>query len=249
MDLLKNRRTIRRFTDQDIPEPLLNDLLETATRVSTTGNMQLYSVVVTRDAEMKQQLAPAHFHQAVVTNAPVVLTFCADFNRFIKWCDLRRAVHGYDNFQSFLSAAFDALLFAQQFCTAAEAVGLGICYLGTTTYNAQQIIDVLNLPRFVVPITTVTVGYPDTLPDQVERLPLSGVVHRERYQDYTDEKIERIYAEKEALPVNRHYVEENRKENLAQVFTDIRYSKQNNETFSALFLDVLNEQGFFNTIR
>ena len=71
--------------------------------------MQLYSVIITRDKEMKEKLAPAHFNQPTVTSAPVVLTFCADFNRFIKWCDWRDAQQGYDNFQSFFTAAIDAL--------------------------------------------------------------------------------------------------------------------------------------------
>lgn len=85
LDFLKNRRTIRQYKKEDIPDELLNELLEVAFRVSNTGNMQVYSVVVTRDAENKKKLAPAHFNQSTVTNAPVVLTFCADFNRFIKW--------------------------------------------------------------------------------------------------------------------------------------------------------------------
>ena len=180
---LKQRRTIRKYTGEDIPEKLLNELIETACRVSTTGNMQLYSVIITRDKEMKEKLAPAHFNQPTVTSAPVVLTFCADFNRFIKWCDWRDAQQGYDNFQSFFTAAIDALIFAQQFCTVAELAGLGICYLGTTTYNAPQIIETLQLPKYVIPVTTITVGYPSEIPEQVERLPLEAIIHQEKYKD------------------------------------------------------------------
>ena len=109
---LKLRRTIRKYKNDQIPEKMLNELLEVAFRASTTGNMQLYSVIVTRDEENKKKLAPAHFNQPTVTTAPVVLTFCADFNRFIKWCELRKAQHGYDNFQSFYTATIDALLVA-----------------------------------------------------------------------------------------------------------------------------------------
>ena len=236
LDFLKNRRTIRRYQTTDIPDELLNELLEAAFRVSTTGNMQVYSVVVTRDAENKKRLAPAHFNQPTVTSAPVVLTFCADFNRFIKWCKLRHADPGYDNFQSFFTAAIDALLAAQQFCTAAEAKGLGICYLGTTTYNADAIIKALNLPRFVVPITTITVGYPESIPEQVERLPIEAMIHHETYHDYSDDDIDRLYQEKEALPANKGFVAENKKETLAQVFTDIRYTRKNNQYFSDFFL-------------
>ena len=143
LENMKNRRTIRKYTTQDIPDALLNELLEVAARASNTGNMQLYSVVITRDKANKEKLAPAHFNQPMITAAPVVLTFCADANRFVKWAELRDAVAGFDNFQTFIASTIDAMLFAQSFCTAAEEKGLGICYLGTTAYNADKIIDAL----------------------------------------------------------------------------------------------------------
>lgn len=245
IDIMKNRRTIRKYTEQDIPEELLNELLEVAVRASNTGNMQLYSVVVTRDQSNKEKLAPAHFNQPMITTAPVVLTFCADANRFVKWAEQRKAEAGFDNLQTFIASTIDAMLFAQAFCDAAEEKGLGICYLGTTAYNADKIIEALSLPRLVVPIVTVTVGYPAMpLPEQVERLPLAAVVHQEAYVDYTPDMIDELYGEKEALKVNKQFVKENNKETLAQVFTDVRYTKKNNEYFSEVLLKVLKDQGF-----
>ena len=245
IDIMKNRRTIRKYTEQDIPEELLNELLEVAVRASNTGNMQLYSVVVTRDQSNKEKLAPAHFNQPMITTAPVVLTFCADANRFVKWAEQRKAEAGFDNLQTFIASTIDAMLFAQAFCDAAEENGLGICYLGTTAYNADKIIEALSLPRLVVPIVTVTVGYPAMpLPEQVERLPLAAVIHQEAYVDYTPDMIDELYGEKEALEVNEQFVKENNKETLAQVFTDVRYTKKNNEYFSEVLLKVLKDQGF-----
>ena len=245
IDIMKNRRTIRKYTEQDIPEELLNELLEVAVRASNTGNMQLYSVVVTRDQSNKEKLAPAQFNQPMITTAPVVLTFCADANRFVKWAEQRKAEAGVDNLQTFIASTIDAMLFAQAFCDAAEEKGLGICYLGTTAYNADKIIEALSLPRLVVPIVTVTVGYPVMpLPEQVERLPLAAVVHQEAYVDYTPDMIDELYGEKEALEVNKQFVKENNKETLAQVFTDVRYTKKNNEYFSEVLLKVLKDQGF-----
>ena len=241
---MKNRRTIRKYTTQDIPDALLNELLEVAARASNTGNMQLYSVVITRDQANKEKLAPAHFNQPMITKAPVVLTFCADANRFVKWAEQRNAVAGFDNLQTFIASTIDAMLFAQTFCTAAEEKGLGICYLGTTAYNADKIIEALSLPRLVVPLVTVTVGYPDGMPEQVERLPLEAVIHQEVYKEYTPASIDALYEEKEALEVNKQFVKENNKETLAQVFTDVRYTKANNEYFSEVLLKVLKEQGF-----
>ncbi|WP_430810352.1 MULTISPECIES: NADPH-dependent oxidoreductase [unclassified Carboxylicivirga] len=244
IDLLKNHRTIRKYTDQKVDEAVLNEVLEAGVRASTTGNMQVYSMVVTQDDTIKTKLAPCHFNQPMITQAPVVITFCADFNRFKKWCELRKAEPGYDNFISFVTASIDALLVAQNVCVAAEAKGLGICYVGTTTYLADKIIEVLNLPKGVVPVTTVTLGYPAETPKQVDRLPLAAVVHPETYQDYSEEHINELYAEKESLEENKAFVAENNKETLAQVFTDVRYKKADNEHFSKVLLQVLKQQGF-----
>jgi nitroreductase len=244
LNLLNQHRTVRKYADQKIETELLKQLLESACRSSNTGNMQAYSIVITTDQKLKDQLLPTHFNQKMISQAPVVLTFCADFNRFTKWCEQREADPGYDNFQSFMATAIDALIATQTFCIAAESVGLGICYLGTTTYNAQEIIDTLKLPKLVVPITTITVGYPAETPELTDRLPLEAVVHYETYKNYSPDDIDKLYSEKENNELYKKFVAENNKETLAQVFTDIRYSRKNNEFFSEKFLQVLQDQGF-----
>lgn len=242
---MKERRSIRKYSDRPVSEELINELLSVAMRASNTGNMQLYSVVVTRDEENKKKLSPAHFNQPMITETPVVLTFCADANRFVKWAEQRNAHAGFDNLQTFMTSSIDAMLFAEAFAEAAEEKGLGICYLGTTTYNADKIIDILNLPELVVPITTITVGYPkEPLPAVSERLPLEAVMHKEQYSDYSPESIDILYKEKEELEVNKEFTRINNKETLAQVFTDIRYTKANNEHFSGVLMEVLKKQKF-----
>lgn len=241
---VENRRTIRKYTSEPVDEALLNELLATAMRTQTMGNLQLYSVVVTRDEEMKCRLSPCHFGQPMVTQAPVVLTICADFHRTTRWCQERQADPGYDNLLSFLNAASDALLFTQTFCNLAEERGLGICYLGTTIYQPQQIIDVLGLPELVMPVATLTVGWPDEEPALSDRLPLEAVVHNETYKDYAREDIDRLYTPKEQLPENRNFVEINHKQTLAQVFTDLRYTRRDNEALSQVLIDTLRRQHF-----
>jgi nitroreductase len=243
-NILLDRRTIRKYSTRPVDDKLMNELLLMGCRASTTGNMQVYSIIVTRDDQIKRDLLPLHFNQKMITEAPVVLTFCADFNRFNKWCLLRKAEPGYDNFLSFFTAAIDVLLVAQTFCIAAEAKGLGICYLGTTTYTADKIINLLNLPRGVVPVTTVTIGWPSEKPEQVDRLPLEAVIHKETYCDYSREDIEKYYRPKEERNDSQQFVNENNKESLAQVFTDIRYKRTDNVYFSEVLLKVLKDQGF-----
>jgi nitroreductase len=243
-DQLMNRRTIRKYSDEPVTDELLHKILNEGCRASTTGNMQVYSVIVTRSESKKKELLACHFNQKMITEAPVVLTFCADFNRFNKWCELRKAKPGYDNFLSFMTGAIDALLVAQTVCVAAEAKGLGICYLGTTTYMAHKIIEVLNLPKGVVPVTTVTLGWPAETPPQVDRLSLQAIIHNEAYKDYDKGMIEKYYKEKESRKDSQQFVNENNKETLAQVFTDVRYKKSDNVHFSQTYLAVLKEQGF-----
>lgn len=244
MKHILTRRTIRKYADRAVSEELLNRLLTEAARTQTMGNLQLYSVVVTRDAAMKERLAPAHFNQPMVKEAPVVLTICADFNRTSVWARNRKAEPGYNNFLSFINAATDALLYTQTLCNLMDEEGLGYCYLGTTVYMPQMIIDTLQLPQLTMPVATLTVGWPAEEPPLSDRLPMASFVHSETYRDYTPEAIDTYYHEKEELPENRHFCEINQKETLAQIFTDIRYTRKDNEAMSEGLLQALRHQGF-----
>jgi len=244
MELLKSHRTIRKYQSTDISEDILNDILECGIRSSNTGNMQLYSVIVTRSQEKKMLLSPLHFNQPMVLQAPVLLTICFDINRFSKWCTLNNTNAAFFDLLWLLNGAIDSSILAQNICIAAENMGLGICYLGTTLYNAPEISKVLNLPLGVIPITALTIGYPEEMPELTDRLPLNGVVHFEEYKDYTNERILEIYCEKENLEISKEFVKMNDKENLAQVFTEVRYKKSDSFYFSGKLMKMLIDQGF-----
>ena len=240
-----NRATVREYSNRDIQSSDLNEMIEAASHAPTTGGMQLYSVVITRDKAMKEKLSPCHFGQPMITTAPVVLTFCADFNRFVNWCKASNAQPGYDNLQSLMSSILDVTIFAQQFNTIAEMNGMGCCYIGTTTYNPAEIAAVLNLPKRVIPIITLTVGYPKQDEQfKTDRLPLQGIVHNEQYHELNANEIKDVYSHKESLEVNKGFVKENNKETLAQVFTDVRYPKDTNELFSDKLIKFLKEQDY-----
>lgn len=244
MESLKHRKSIRKYSSKEVPSNLITALLEEAERTPTMGNLQLYSVIVTRDKAMKARLAPAHFNQPMVTDAPVVLTFCADFRRTSRWAAERQAQPGYNNFLSFMNATTDAMLYCQTFCNIAEETGLGTCFLGTTIYSPQAIIDTLKLPQLVFPVATITAGWPGESPALSDRLSVESIIHNETYRDYTPELIDKFYCPKEALPENQHFVAVNHKQTLAQVFTDIRYTRKDNEAMSAGLIDALRGQGF-----
>lgn len=240
----KNRRTVREYTPREVTDEEISHIIELASHAPTTGNMQLYSVVVTRSEELRRELAPLHFNQPSVMGCSAVLTFCADFHRFIEWCLLKNADPGYDNFQSFMTAVLDTTIFAQQVCTIAEMHGLGCCYLGTTTYNAPRIAELLDLPRMVVPVTTLTLGHIEQPASESGRLPIGAVMHLEKYHEFTSEEICDLYADKEARSDSRKFVEENGKKTLAQVFTDVRYPREANEHFSKIYYDFIARAGY-----
>ncbi len=239
-----SRRSVRRFEERTVDEGLLRSILTRAMKAPTCGNMQLYTVIVTRGEEARKALAAKHFNQPAATGAPVLLTICADFNRFTRWCRLRGADAGFDNFLSFTSAVADATALTQQIATIAEMEGLGTCWLGTVTFNAPAISELLRLPELVVPVGALAIGWPAEKGEETERLPYEAVVAEDAYPQWSDEEVLQLFKEKEQWPANKGYVAENGKENLAQVFTDVRYPRSMNEGLTEAFLKYLKEQRF-----
>ena len=248
VDIILNHRSIRKYKEKEIDGSILTQILEAGIRASNTGNMQAYSIIVTTQKDIKEKLWEVHFKQNMILQAPVILTFCADFNRFSKWCKLRKAEPAFDNFLSFFNAAIDALLVSQNVALASEENNLGICYLGTTIYNAEKIIEILHLPHGVVPVTTLVIGYPDENPGITDRLPLASVIHNEIYHEYTSEDIDQFYQEKDNSEFTKELLKINNKETLAQIFTDNRYKKKDNVLFSKKFMEVIEKQGFMNNV-
>lgn len=237
------RRTVRRFTNKEVSENLLKAIAERAMKAPTTGGMQLYSLVVTRQEPLRTQLAEAHFSQLAAAGAPVIVTVCADLRRFERWCELSGAEPGFENFLSFTSAMLDATIFAQQFCTIAETEGLGTCYLGTALWQAPAISEVLNLPKHVVTVCGIAIGWPEGVAEVTERLPLDAIYHSECYREPTDPELKELFKVKDEFPANKGYVKEHSKPSLAHVFTEVRYPRQMNEEFTASVKAYLESQG------
>jgi nitroreductase len=244
---IENHRSVRKYLDTPVPQSVLDEILAAGTRASNTGNMQLYSMVVTTSAELRAALSPCHFNQPCVVQAPVHITFCADINRFDKWCVQRGATPQYNNFLWFTEAVIDASLASQNVALQAEAHGLGIVYLGTAIYGAAKIAEILHLPAGVVPVVSMAVGYPDLSGGEVpltDRLPVEAVVHRETYHDYSPEDIDRLWAAREASPETAALLAANGLPNLARIFTERRYTGPDNIAISRAYLEFIEKQGF-----
>jgi nitroreductase len=257
IEQIHKHRSIRKFKPDPIPEELLTEIIEAGIRTSSSGNMQSYSIVITKDEAQRTRLLTPHLQQSMVIDAPALLTFCADFNRMRRWLRLSNAPDNFDNFFSFMVGAIDAILVSQTVALAAESRGLGLCYLGSTFANADQIGEILALPQNVVPVVGYSLGFPDEDPDLRDRLPARGIIHQETYQDYTDQDIQSIYSEREIKGWQRYMksdwlksqVEANQVENLAQLYTQIKYTRPSYQEISSRILDYLSRQDFMNHTR
>lgn len=242
IELLNAHRSIRKYQSRPIPPEVMERLLNCAMRASNTGNMQLYSIIVTQEQPLLGQLSQLHFGQG--STAPAFITVCVDVHRYHHWCRQRGCDEPYGNFLWLMSGTVDASLAAANLATAAEAEGIGFCFLGTVMYNTKAIAELLHLPTGVVPVATLSIGYPDEQPPQSERLPMEGVVHSETYHDYSDDDIDRIHKLREEFPFNRQMVQENHVRNLAELFTTVRYPRKDNEAISKALKEFCEQAGF-----
>lgn len=254
LELANAHRSIRAFTDQEIDDTLLNDLLRAGLRSSSSGNMQTWSVIVTKEEAQKRRLYEAHVEQGMVLQAPVVLTFCADLFRLREWIRVNESKQSFDDFLGFLTGAVDAVIAAQTISLAAESMGLGICYMGTTWWAADQIIDILKLPREVFPVTSLVIGYPAEDPPLRDRLPLDVMVHHEQYQRLSDEEIRATHAEREQKAWARYTAVESVRKRLAEAgitrvtdyyTSEFKYPKELHQRISEMLVETLQKQGLW----
>jgi len=249
---IHQHRSIRAYKSDPVSEETLTEILEAGIRASSSGNMNTYSIIVTRDQELRKKLLEPHMQQRMVIEAPVFLTFCADFHRMRRWLAINSAPDGFDNFMSFMVAAIDAILVSQNVALAAEARGLGICYLGSTLASCDRIGEILELPKGVVPVVGFSLGYPAENPPLRDRLPFEGLVHYQKYQDYDDDQIQAIYRERDikgwkrymSSPRLRKIIEESGVENLAQVYSIVKYTRESHQAYSQTVLNYLKAQEF-----
>jgi nitroreductase len=254
--LMQQHRSIRRYKPDPIDPAFIDRLLHAALHGgSSSGNLNMVSVVKTSDPERKAHLCELHGGQPMVLQAPLLLTFCADTFRTREWLALRNARPGFADLVSWHTAAFDAMIFAQTTALALQSHGLGICYMGTTLFAMRGIADFLELPPNCLPATTLVVGWPDEAPAQRDRLPREAWIHDERYRRPSSADIDARFAEREVRGRERYMAfgpemaalwREHGITSLAQYYTSkIKYDPDRFAGFSADIEALLRERGFF----
>ena len=189
LDLIHAHGSVRRYKPDPLPASLVETIVAAGQRASTSSNKQTYSIIATADEEKRLALMEIAGGQIQVQQAPLFLTFCADRTRLDKVCELRGYKQDFSTLESFLIAAVDAALVAQNIALAAESLGLGICYIGAIRNNTAAVIELLKLPKGVFPITGMTIGYPLHPPRIRPRLPQEAILHWESYNPNQDEAL------------------------------------------------------------
>ncbi len=189
LDLIHAHGSVRRYKPDPVPASVIETIVQAGQRASTSSNLQAYTVIAATEATTRARLAELCGGQKHIAEAPVFLAFCADLARLDRVCELRGYTQKVEHIETFLIAAVDAVIMAQNVALAAESLGLGICYIGSIRNNPLEVIDLLGLPRLVFPITGMTVGWPEKPPRIRPRLPLREILRWERYAPPLDEAL------------------------------------------------------------
>jgi len=192
LQLLFSRKTIRKFRVESVADQVVSRIVEAGQRAPSACNLQTYTVVWVKDAEQKERVWNACGVPKPIRDAPVALVICADVRRLAKALDYLHydhcLKHGYGYSLKLLSI-IDASLVAENMTIAAGCYGLGSVFIGSALAN-KVVIEVLGLPKGVLPLMLLCIGYPDEKPPTRPRLPLSTVMHVDNYRDPSKEEIE-----------------------------------------------------------
>lgn len=186
--LLKKHRSIRKYTEEPIPQETVNELILAGQAAATSSFIQAYTVIQVSQGETRDALAHCAGDQAYVQQAPVFLVFCADMKRHQLACDMHDAEMQSGFTEQFLTASVDCGLFAQNVAIAAESLGLGIVYIGGLRNQPAEVSRLLELPELTYPVFGMCIGHPAQDPEIKPRLPLSVVLKHDRYDDSQDKE-------------------------------------------------------------
>lgn len=196
LKLLIERASLRNFSDRKIPSRVLQYILEAGIHAPTGGNLQPYSIIKIEKIVTKKKLAKLA-NQGFIAKAPVNLIFCIDFHRLERWAKLEVAPFTATSaFRHFWISFQDTIICAQSICTAADSLGLGSVYIGTSLEFIPQLRKMLKLPKGVFPVVLLCLGYPKKSPLPRKKLGVDVMVHNERYQELSDKQLLAAFNEK-----------------------------------------------------
>ena len=184
LSLIHQRKSLRAYADRPVSGEVREKVLQAALRAPTAGALMLYSIIEIELPELKEALSHTCDEQPFIAKAPWLVLFAADYQRlYDAWRQSGFEPKRKPGAGDLFLACSDSLIAAQTAVIAAEALGLGSCYIGDIIENAEKQRELLSLPDYVFPAALICFGYPPDDDDRKEtsRLPLEAVVHKDRY--------------------------------------------------------------------
>ena len=195
---LFQRKSVRLYSDEAITDEEKNLIIESALQAPTAGNMTLYSIIDVTNQELKEELAKRCDNQPFIAKAPLVLIFLADYQ---KWYDMFKEytpdVPKLEE-SDLILAMEDACIAAQNAVVAAESMGIGSCYIGDIIENFEANQELLNLPKYAVPIAMVVFGKPTEQQknrQKPKRFKKEDIVHENTYVHKSLEETKHMFIE------------------------------------------------------
>ena len=196
IELLLTRSSCRSFENKPIPDDVLEYVLKAGVHAPTAGNLQPYSIIKIKDNKVNKKLAEMCY-QDFIGQAPVNLLFCIDWYRLKRWAEIEVAPFSANqSFRHFWKSFQDVIITAQNICTAADAMDLGSVYIGTVAEYFEDLAEMFELPKGVMPVVLLCLGYPKHRPPVKRKLGIETVVHNEKYNIQSDEIIKDAYNKK-----------------------------------------------------
>lgn len=196
-DLMIKRRSVRVFKDQKIPQDILNKLMDVANNCPSGGNIQPLSIITVQGEDGREELGKLIGSQPWVKNAPLSLIFCIDFYRIKRWATLSDTEFlGEKALSHFLIAYADLMCAAENVVILAESLGLGSVYVGSIQGIIDEIRKNFSIPKLVLPMMLLCVGYPESIPSYIPKLNPNIIVHNEKYKILNDDEIQKAYEDK-----------------------------------------------------
>lgn len=190
MKVLMVRSSCRSFTEEKIPDKILNQILKAGVQAPSGGNLQPYSIIKVKKQETKDKLSKLCTNQKFISKAPVDLIFCIDWRRIQRWADLEKAPFtATSSFRHFWISFLDTAICAQNVCTAADSLGLGSVYVGSVLECFMELKELLRLPNGVLPVVLLSLGYPKYKPIVKKKLDIDTIIHDEEYHEIEDDKL------------------------------------------------------------
>ena len=210
LECLFNHKSIRKYKDQPIEDEKLNYIINAAQRAPTWCNGEQVSIIAIKDKERKKIFENLCWGQKHISECSVFLIFCADFYRvslaFKKEGKNEEFKKYIAQFDPILIGSHDVGIAIQNAVVAAESLGLGTVDIGAIRTKIKEVTKELNLPKYVIPMIGLCVGYPDDNPGLKPRIPMKGVFFEEKYNtekvkagvDEYDEIFKKYLAERDS---------------------------------------------------